>query len=392
MKVALLTDAIHYPLTGIGRYCWELAQGLKEEVDRAADFEPIFIRHTGRCSFAALSRIAGDPGGGERQASTRTRFPLELLAALRRHAGQNAVAASLYRRWSNFRVRQLLEKDKPKVLHGPNFTLPPGLEKGIATVVTVHDLSVWVNPNWHPSERVRYMRATVPGSLERADRIVTISKSTAQDLWQHFPKTKSKTVVIPLGVSRHWLQTPFPTERRGTICVSTIEPRKNIETLLAAYQRLPARLREEHPLTLIGALGWRYEETLALIRNAQREGWLRYLRYVPEADLPALVARARLSVYPSLYEGFGLPVLEALAVGTPVIAGAHSSIPEVAPEHLATLLPHVAAPDSLAEAILAELTRPWSDAAARRRRAHAQGRAWASCVQATLHLYRDLSG
>jgi glycosyltransferase involved in cell wall biosynthesis len=115
-----------------------------------------------------------------------------------------------------------------------------------------------------------------------------------------------------------------------SLCVTTIEPRKRIDSLLAAYARLPEKLRVVYPLILVGGKGWRSEHLHQAIDAAANAGWLHYLGFVPEDDLPALYAGARLFVYPSSYEGFGLPVIEAMASGVPVVTSNRSCLPEIA--------------------------------------------------------------
>jgi alpha-1,3-rhamnosyl/mannosyltransferase len=112
--------------------------------------------------------------------------------------------------------------------------------------------------------------------------------------------------------------------------VGTIEPRKNLETLLDAYSRLPMSVRKRWPLILAGYQGWRNSAILDRIELASNEGWARYLGFIPRDDLPLLFAGARLFTFPSLYEGFGLPVLEAMQSGVPVVCSDSSSLPEVA--------------------------------------------------------------
>jgi alpha-1,3-rhamnosyl/mannosyltransferase len=112
--------------------------------------------------------------------------------------------------------------------------------------------------------------------------------------------------------------------------VSTVEPRKNIANLLRAYETLPSNVRARVPLVLCGDRGWISEEIHVAIERARREQWLRYFGYIPEEDLPLIYGGARVFIYPSFYEGFGLPVLEAMASGVPVVAANSTSIPEVA--------------------------------------------------------------
>lgn len=115
-----------------------------------------------------------------------------------------------------------------------------------------------------------------------------------------------------------------------SLFVGTVEPRKNVERLVQAYGMLPERMRSDWPLVIAGARGWNSDSIHACIEKAQAQGWARYISYVDQSWLPALYAGARLMAYPSLYEGFGLPIVEALASGTPVLTSRVSCMPEVA--------------------------------------------------------------
>ena len=196
----------------------------------------------------------------------------------------------------------------------------------------------------------------------------------------------AKIITIPLGVDPVFSELPLSLPRQHTLCVSTIEPRKNIGALLSAYQTLPARIKQEYPLLLVGSYGWKSESTHRQIEVCMAEGWLRYLGYVPQAELLRLYACARLVVYPSLHEGFGLPVLEAMAAGCRVVAGNHSSIPEVA-GGLAHLV-NVRDAAELAHAIGQALEQNWNATEAAMRRAHASRFTWRLTVEKTIEAYR----
>jgi alpha-1,3-rhamnosyl/mannosyltransferase len=174
------------------------------------------------------------------------------------------------------------------------------------------------------------------------------------------------------------------------LCVSTLEPRKKIAHLLQAYQCLPQRLREQTPLILIGSRGWLSEQLQQEIERLAQQGWLRYLGFVPEADLPALYAGARTFIYPSSYEGFGLPVLEAMASGVPVVTSNRSSLPEVTKG--AALLVDPDDIDALSRSIEAGLSdQPWRDGAIASGLAVAQGFTWDRCIEQTVHVYKNIT-
>ena len=177
-------------------------------------------------------------------------------------------------------------------------------------------------------------------TLDRASALITDSEYTRHELAGYFGWPIERIHAVPLASSvefcvRHYEDLRLPLARYGlapgnySLFVGTIEPRKNIDTLLDAYGRLPVAIRNRWPLILTGYQGWRNEQIRQRIEQAEAEGWARYLGFVPASDLPLLFSGARLFTFPSLYEGFGLPVLEAMSSGVPVVCS-NSSLPEVA--------------------------------------------------------------
>jgi glycosyltransferase involved in cell wall biosynthesis len=235
-------------------------------------------------------------------------------------------------------LRHQLRSYSDHLYHSANFYLPRFFGLAIATI---HDFSTYRYSHFHPPERVAFMEREIPFALSRANFLITDSQFIRKEIIDLFDWPANKIRAVPLGVSKEFrpriadeaiglLEKIDLMFGRYTLCVATIEPRKNIETLLLAYEALPQELRNRYPLVLAGGDGWRSEKIHRCIELCQRQGWLRYLGYVSEADLPILFSGARAFVYPSLYEGFGLPVLEAKASGLPVLISNRSSLPEVA--------------------------------------------------------------
>ncbi len=176
-----------------------------------------------------------------------------------------------------------------------------------------------------------------------------------------------------------------------SLYVGTIEPRKNLDRLLDAYEALPKALRARYPLVMAGSPGWRSEHTHARMARAASAGWLHYLRYVPQADLPALYAGARLFAYPSLYEGFGLPVLEAMASGVPVLTSNVSSLPEVVGDVALSIDPQDT--DAITAALVRGLQdEAWQLQACSAGIEHARQFTWARCIDRTVQVYAQLAG
>jgi alpha-1,3-rhamnosyl/mannosyltransferase len=171
------------------------------------------------------------------------------------------------------------------------------------------------------------------------------------------------------------------------LCVSTLEPRKKIAELIGAWSRLAAADREATPLVLAGAKGWLNETLHHSIREAAAEGWLKHLGFVPESALAALYAGARLFLYPSIYEGFGLPPLEAMASGTPVLVADRSCLPEVCGDAAGYVDPDDT--EAFTAAIDSALTdSQWRESAREKGLRRASMFRWQSCVARTAELYR----
>jgi glycosyltransferase involved in cell wall biosynthesis len=381
VNVCLLSDAIQPPLTGIGRYVFELAAGLHAHggVDNVE-----LMSYRGReqwCDLRAHCVSSDDHGDKNKALAWQT-----LLSRCRGWLIDRKVVSATYEAVQNLQYRRALAHRTGCVIHGPNYHLPDQYPMSNASVVTVHDLSTELFPQWHPDQRVQRMRRALRSAVARAQLVLVDASSTAVDLMERFHVPSEKVVAIPLGIDPAFSKSPISLPRRYTLCVSTIEPRKNINTLLSAYRTLPAALRREYPLMLVGGYGWKSEQTHHQIDAGVSEGWLHYLGYVAQSELLQLYAGAVLVAYPSLHEGFGLPVLEAMASGCRVVAGNHSSIPEVAGS-LANLV-NVSDTSELAHAIQNALEEKWSIAAAMARRAHTAKFTWQSTVAKTVAAYQ----
>jgi glycosyltransferase involved in cell wall biosynthesis len=206
-------------------------------------------------------------------------------------------------------------------------------------VLTIHDLIFLLFPEYHLPLNKWFLNSFVPLFIRRADAIIAVSKCTKGDLIRYYSVPSEKIKVIYEGVDARFQPVTEPDAlarvraiyglpERFILYVGTIEPRKNLSTLLEAYKLL----REEgleHRLVIVGRKGWLYKGFFQRLRELGLEGEVIFPGFVPDGDLPALYSAADLFVFPSLYEGFGLPVLEAMACGTPVIASNSSSLPEV---------------------------------------------------------------
>lgn len=363
MRVTLCVDALEPNLGGIGRYTWELCQGLSNRSD-------IAVR------YFAHDQLIDDPG--------------RLLRGEKLHRSTLGFRR-LGKWWKGRSLRRGL-------VHGPNYFVPPFVEGG---VITVHDLSVLRYPQTHPIERIRDFERRFDQSLERAGHIITDTESVRRELIDDFNVSPDRISAVHLGVDSRFRQQGAATLQRALIslgleakryalCVSALEPRKKIAELLGAWRRLPPQLRDRYPLVLAGGAGWLNEGLRTDIERGVTEGWLRHLGFVEEVKLPALYAGAALFLYPSTYEGFGLPPLEAMASGTPVIVSARSCLPEVCGDAALYVDPDDS--EQLLESIARGLSdTAWQADATKRGIERARLFSWDRCIEGTVAVYHKVA-
>ncbi len=233
-----------------------------------------------------------------------------------------------------------LLKTKPDIFIQPNYISFPSFIH-IPTITFIHDLSHIRYKEFHPKERVVYFEKYLQKSIQKSEKIVTISEFTKRELIALDLCAKEKIEVIPNGVDRIFKPTSkedflplakrFAIEyRRYFLFVGTLEPRKNLKNLLLAYMRYLQKVKNPTPLLLTGGIGWRSEHFDDVFQKALATGYVKKIGYVSQTDLVGLYGGAKAFAFPSFYEGFGLPPLEAMACGTPVITSKSSSLPEVA--------------------------------------------------------------
>jgi glycosyltransferase involved in cell wall biosynthesis len=377
MRIAFNATSLLSPLTGIGQYSRHLANGLVQQPEVEADF-----------FYGAFwqKQVREAPMAGAQRLLPWIRNNIPYSYALRRLVQTQRFTAHA-------------KRDRFDLYHEPNI-LPLPFDG--PTVVTVHDLS-WIRyPETHPVERVRAMNKYFERGLKQASLLLTDSEFVKRELTEVFGIRPDSIVTVPLGVEplfqpRSEQQTQPVLDRfdlaHGSylLAVGTLEPRKNLELAIAAYTQLPASIRARYPLVLAGMNGWlntALESRLAPLLNS---GEVRRLGYLSRADLACIIAGATSLVYPSLYEGFGLPPLEAMACGIPVIASNRSSLPEVVGDTGILIDPNNA--DSARDAMrqIIEDTSLRQDFGARARE-RSKIFNWPQCVSRTIaayHLVQD---
>ncbi len=378
IRVAFNATPLLSPLTGIGNYIVNLgaAFAASGEID-AYSFYGYRWRRGVPTSF----------GQGPGQAAQKLRDVIKPWVPFKRELRQ---------------VKQQiafgygLRKRAIDVYHEPNYV---PICYDVPVVITVHDLSWLRYPETHPADRIRWLERGLPRAIEHAAAIIVDSDFVRQEVLTTFPVHATKVRTVHLGVAAEFhprdaeataaTRLHYKLEHRGyVLAVATIEPRKNLTHVLNAYALLPESLRVRFPLVIAGAAGWRATRMESELKALAGRGQLRFLGRVPPAELPALYAASAVFVFPSYYEGFGLPPLEAMASGVPVIFSNRASLPEVVgdgglsidpdrPEETCTNL----------RALLEDVAR--RDEIARRGIARAALFTWGACARATLASYRD---
>jgi glycosyltransferase involved in cell wall biosynthesis len=322
VRIAVDYTAAARQRAGIGRYARELVHAVLREVEQQRHhMDMVLLAATGRLGW----RWAEER---DRLLASGARLTLRTLPLT-----GNWVA----RFWQRLRVPLPAELITGAVdlFYSPDFLLPP-LCRGTRALLTVHDLSFLRYPDTFSPKLRRYLERGVPRSVARADHVLADSESTRRDLIELLDVPPAKVTALHAGVAAPFGPEAQPEERDHlrqrygvgarpyVLAVGTIQPRKNYRRLMAACDPLAAQ--REIELVLVGAKGWLSEP---IIEAAEARPYVRRPGYLDEVDLPALYRQAAVLAFPSLYEGFGFPPLEAMACGTPVVASTASSVPEV---------------------------------------------------------------
>lgn len=333
LRVAFHQTPALRPKTGVGHYTAELLDALTqldEDVDIAA-LPGGWMADVYRSAYQWLTPKRKGAGGA---AGAKTAARAGMLKGLVRRGHQSAQDALF---WN---LSRQLKPGRFDLYHEPNLPL---LATDLPTIFTLYDLSLAVMPEHHPAERVAKFERQMPIALKQTSHIITISETIREEIIRVLGWPADRVTCTYLGV-RPTLK-PLPrstTERtlhelglppRYLLYVGTLEPRKNLLMLMQAYCHLPAEVREKCPLLLVGGWGWNIGEMADYLDSHARHHGVIHLGYVPEERLCALYNGARALVYPSLYEGFGLPPLEMMACGGPVLASTAGALAELFGQH-----------------------------------------------------------
>jgi glycosyltransferase involved in cell wall biosynthesis len=367
IRVAVDATAVPARLTGAGVYAARLLAGLAARND---------LELEAFCAPGSAAALAA-PGLVPR--------PVRLAGA-----GRPARIA-----WTQLLAGRAARRARADLLHGLHYELP--VAAGPPQVVTVHDLTLLTHPEWHQAGKVRYFGWAIPRAVAAATRVLCVSATTAADLAERLGVPADRVDVTPLGTDLR----PAPPERVAELRrrlgldgpyllgLGTVEPRKDLPTLVRAFAALAGEL--PHRLVLAGLAGWDGGELAAAVAASGVADRILVPGYVPEADKAALLTGADVFAYPSRYEGFGLPVLEAMACATPVVTTTGGSLPEVAGDAAILIEPGDSHALAAAVAKLAGDPAARQDAAARAR-ARAAAFTWDRCAALTAAAYRRALG
>jgi alpha-1,3-rhamnosyl/mannosyltransferase len=376
--------------TGIGHYAVELVRCLREQAgpDQINSFPPRWLGGLRTLAVRAGSWLARRGPARPTETAGPSSGPPGLgnkLLALGRRLGRTMMAA---------RFRS--ECARNDLYHETNF-IP--LPTDLPTVTTVHDLSVLRHPEWHPAERVAHFERDFHRGLARSHHFLTISEFGRQEVIRTLSIPPERVTRTYMGIRPGLGPLPEPRVRetlrrlglppRYLLCLGTIEPRKNVLRLLQVYCSLPAELRSRWPLLLVGSWGWNTAAVADYFQREARHRGVLYHGYLAEEHLPALYNGARALVYPSRYEGFGLPPIEMMACGGAVLASTAGALVETIGRKA-----HLVDPDD-ADGWRAALIRvvedeDWWQSLRRGAEEVARPFTWDQCAADTLRVYRRL--
>lgn len=308
MRIAIDVRALTKQPTGTGYYL----KNLLDEFARAEEIHTYYL-----CSSRSFSYTAPE---------NTSRF----ISIIQRGFPGNL--------WLQLQVPQLIKKHQIDLFHSPFGVI--SFRVNCATINTVHDLAFQFYPNLTDLKNRILLPRLVPKSLNLATAIIVDSEATKHELIYLYKIPDRKISVIHLAAGSQYHQFPKDIARKTImdkyhfnspfiLFVGTLEPRKNISILLKAYQQLSPELRNQYKLVLVGKKGWKHQSIFDLVAELKIQEQIIFTGYVPEEDLPVFYNAASIFVYPSLYEGFGLPVIDAMSCGLPVITSNTSSMPEI---------------------------------------------------------------
>lgn len=369
MNIGIDIRALATPKTGVGEYTTELLRAVfaLDQTNKYFLFYNGFRKNKTNKLLQELSKIFNQPNVH----FITTRWPNKLLNLGTLLFGRPHLDVILSAA-KNLHFSQAQKNTKLDYFFSPNLNFT-ALNANVKHILMIHDLAFYLFPEYNTLRQRLWHRLLKPREqAHRADRIITPSENTKRDLIDYFNIAPEKISVLSPGLPSLFSNVaasdvtksnvilsaaknlPFDLPSRYILFLGTIEPRKNIFALVRAFESAAPRLPLPYHLVIAGASGWNNTKLFNAIKKSPLADRIHMLNYIAETDKPELLRRASLFVYPSFYEGFGFPVLEAMSVGTPVITSNRSSLPEVTGDAAYLINPHH--PEEIAEGIIALLT------------------------------------
>jgi len=391
MRIVVNTNSLLTPLTGIGQYTYQIARALKR-IDAANDYTYYY----GFYSRELFQQDVDDGAAGAPAVRQRTlRHYQRVKSVLRRVPGLMPVGRAA--RTAASHALQAVRGRRFDLYFEPNF-IPLEEIRASRTVTMVFDLSVLIHPEWHPADRVRIFERQFRRGIARSSRILTSTEFVKGQIVDLLEVAPERVTVTPISCDKDvfkprvedWraFDAALGLPEHYLLFVGSVEPRKNILGLLQAYAALPPRIRDVLAIVLCGPSGWKNADVFQYAASHGLEGRIVSRPYLPAETLSGLYNRAVALVYPSFYEGFGLPPLEAMACGCPAIVSNIPTHEEVCADGVLYVDPH--RPADIAGAI----ARPWDEPDLRQRlRAAGLARAaafsWERAALATLGVFAE---
>jgi len=329
LKPKILIDgvALLFPLTGIGRYTYEVANILQKQEEFELNY---FYGYYSKKLLKSTVDLLQNSSESETLVPKKARLKPSFPSFIRALVAQNPILKKIAR--ILLRLSTHLFSSKYNLYWQPNF-IPNGGVKADKIVTSVHDFSFIHYRDFHPKERIEYIERYFFKNVAKSDMLITGSYFTKEEIVNYLNFSEEKIAVIYHGIDHNLFkiyQEPkvdFELPKKYILSVGSIEPRKNLIGLLKAYALLEDKLKAEYKLVLVGFKGWENREIMKIIKENEKS--IFYLGFISDEELAKVYNLASLFVFPSFYEGFGLPPLEAMACGTPVISSNSSSLPEV---------------------------------------------------------------
>jgi glycosyltransferase involved in cell wall biosynthesis len=377
MKIGIDIQCLTRPLTGVGYYTLGILKGLAS-LPISDQIFPFYFSSRGHVELPAKVYKKMAPMG--------KKIPGRLMSLGWKRLGFPPV---------NWLIRGM------DLYHFPDFIARPVRRKPVVT--TIYDLSFKRYPEFTEPKNLKYLETSIPGSIERSDRIIVISEFTRDELTSLYPVSDNKITVVHGGIDDIFheplteddlmrVRFRFNLPEKYILTVGTWEPRKNLVRLLQAWRKLRmAGKLGGYKLVMVGMKGWLCGEIEQKFRNQAGQRGVMSIGYVPRTAMPAIYRGASAFIYPSIYEGLGLPPLEALACGVPVAAARAGAIPEVLGE--AALYFDPSDPREIAEAMDAVITREELSAQLRQKgEEQIKDFTWENAAEKTIQVYRNACG